>query len=165
MTNTVVFGCLFVFTLTLTLISSILLIENPEELSRVWPGLLWAVIFTAAFGYGFFSSVTRRIWSASLYSENRVDDLVQAIESELSRRGLEYDLRMIGRMYTFEVRSPLKAKITVREWTHTRAGIPVPSGTVIEVRPHPSKAPEEFKEALRYALISTGLIELAGDWY
>lgn len=169
--NTIILGSGFVIMLVITVIGAIALLRNPEELWKVGPGLVWAVIFTVAFGYGFFLSFTKKIWSASTYTGNYVDELAKAIKAELDKREFKYTMsqgKLLGMYYRFEVFSPYRASITVKEWAHLsykKCGVVIPTGTIIEIRPHPSKAPEEFKDVIRYALISTGLPEFATDWY
>ncbi len=169
--NIIILGSGFAITLVITVIGAIALLRNPEYLWEVGPGFVWAVILTVAFGYGFLSSLKKNVWSASTYTGNYVDELAKAIKAELDRNEFKYTMsqrKLPGICYRFEIFSPYRASITVREWTHLsykRIGMAVPTGTVIEVKPHPSKAPEKFKEILRYALINTGLPEFAVDWY
>ena len=142
-----------------------IVLANPRVLWEIGPGLAWAIIFAVAVGYGLYLSIMKEKWTKSIYSEEITDELAEAIKKELDARGFKYRMRKGPLKKEFKIFSPCKGDITIRVWTHFRVPLNVPRGTIIMVKPHPSKASEEFKEVIRYALLSCGHPELAAEWY
>lgn len=49
-------------------------------------------------------------------------------------------------------------------WGYKVRGVPVSTGTVIVVKPHPSKAPENLKEFMWKLFFNIGLVDRAYEW-
>ncbi len=162
-----VIGFAFFLTLTVMIITALLTFaKRPEERILCLVNLFWSTVSTLAFGYGLYVTFLKRVWFASTYSENYVNELLESIRIEFDRRGFKYSIKKSFNCYRFYVLSPFRAIVTVREWTHFSYGrLRGSKGTIVEVKPHPSNAPEEFKEAMRLALMRVGLFEFAAEWY
>ncbi len=163
-----------------------LILADPSTLKVAGPGLAWTVVFALLFGYSIYLSAKKNVWSKALYSENLTECLAKLAEKELSKKNFKYKVcKSIFYGYKFDIFCTEKSaeektetgrlgtgnyQIIIRSWLHIKYlenlfQFKPRTGTVIHIKPHPSKASEEFKEVVRYVLLGCGLVEWAAEWY
>lgn len=152
------------------LIASLALLpKTPSKITEIAGGLPWAIVFAVALSYELYLQLSRKTWQATVYEEDLTSEIAEELKKTLDEVGVEY--RVLRSPFRTEVKftvlSPFKATIAVRKWRHVDykvRGVAVPSGTVIEVSPHPRRAPSILKKVMWRVLFNVGLVEQAYDW-